>query len=222
MRHLLIFVFIIFSLQSYAQDEDVYIPKNLEDSFRELDKMLPQSYKDSIKLLSEDDFSGGAHFGLGIWMRNNWEFWKGSRLSRYFNNKGIKHPDDMSGIILDSYHRYLNNQDIKLDEQILSHKEYWKGAELTQLPKKKKFPDPDIKVNGGITYGHYTENRRRHAILYYVENPEMDKYWIYDYFIGWRKINKEIKAQMLEWRPEDTERLLNEMFPAKALSPNRR
>jgi hypothetical protein len=39
---------------------------------------------------------------------------------------GIYHPDDMSGIILTSYHRYLNGQDIALEAQIKSYQDYWK------------------------------------------------------------------------------------------------
>jgi hypothetical protein len=61
-----------------------------------------------------------------MWIRNNWRLWGGSRLSKYFNDLGIFHPDDMSGIILNSYHRFLLGQDIKLDDQIDYYKDYWK------------------------------------------------------------------------------------------------
>jgi len=56
----------------------------------------------------------------------DWQLWGGSRLSKFFNDRGIYHPDDMSGIILDSYHRYLTGKDIKLDEQIKFYQDYWK------------------------------------------------------------------------------------------------
>jgi len=70
-----------------------------------------------------------------MWLRNNWQLWGGSRLSKYFNNLGIFHPDDMSGIILDSYHRYLTDKEIKLEEQINFYQEYWRNA--NEQNKKK-------------------------------------------------------------------------------------
>lgn len=58
-------------------------------------------------------------------MRNNWGLWSGSRLAKYFNEMGIFHPDDMSGIILTSFHRHLNGKDLQLDQQIKYYQEYW-------------------------------------------------------------------------------------------------
>jgi hypothetical protein len=106
--------------------DGVYIPKDLEDCFKQLDKMWPESKKKEVKAIKEEDFTADAHFGIGMWMRNNWGLWSGSRLSKYFNDMGIQHPDDMSGIILTSYHRKLNNKDIMLEEQIRYYKDYWK------------------------------------------------------------------------------------------------
>jgi hypothetical protein len=78
-----------------------------------------------------------THFGFGMWIRNNWCLWGGSRLSKYFNDLGIFHPDDMSSIILTSYHRYLNGEEIRLQEQIDHIKAYW--LEM-QEPERKSYP----------------------------------------------------------------------------------
>jgi hypothetical protein len=107
----------------------VYIPRDLEDCFKQIDSFWNDSTKLKVKQWTEDEFSARVHFGFGMWMRNNWQLWGGSRLSKYFNDLGVNHPDDMSGIILDSYHRYLNQKEIKLDEQVLFYKNYWKKAE---------------------------------------------------------------------------------------------
>ncbi|HBB00682.1 MAG: hypothetical protein A2W86_11565 [Bacteroidetes bacterium GWD2_45_23] len=106
--------------------DGVYIPIDLKDCFNQIDFFWTDSVKTEVREKTEDDFTIGAHFGIGLWMRNNWRLWTGSRLSRYFNDLGIIHPDDMSTIILTSYHRYLLRQDIKLEEQIDYYKEYWK------------------------------------------------------------------------------------------------
>ena len=48
--------------------------------------------------------------GLGMWIRNNWGLRSGSRLQKYFRDRKIVHPDNMSGIILDYYHDWLNGK----------------------------------------------------------------------------------------------------------------
>ena len=116
----------------------VYIPKDLVDCFKQIDSFWNDSTKLKVKQSTEDEFTGRAHHGFGMWMRNNWQLWGGSRLSKYFNEMGINHPDDMSGIILDSYHRHLNNKEIKLDEQIQYYKDYWAKAKADDLKRKRE------------------------------------------------------------------------------------
>ncbi len=103
----------------------VYIPEDLEDCFSQIDSFWTDSLKTEIKTWTEDEFSGRAHMGFGMWMRNNWQLWGGSRLSKYFNEMGIYHPDDMSGIILTNYHRRLTGKEIQLEEQIKYYQDYW-------------------------------------------------------------------------------------------------
>lgn len=114
----------------------IYIPKDLEDCFKQIDSFWDDSTKAEVKLWTEEVFTSRAHHGFGMWMRNNWQLWGGSRLSNYFNDLGIYHPDDMSGIILDSYHRFLTGKDIKLEEQIKFYQDYWKQA--NEQNKKNK------------------------------------------------------------------------------------
>ena len=38
---------------------------------------------------------------------------------------GVYHAEDMSGIVMNSYHRYLNDEDIRLDEQVKYYQKYW-------------------------------------------------------------------------------------------------
>jgi len=136
---ILLSLVVVIPLLSLASEEDkykvnptpdpnapfgVYIPKDLNDSFSELQKMLHPALVEEIKHGSESDMIK-YHFGLGRWIRNNWALWKGSRLSRYFNEVGIYHPDDMSGIILDSFWRHLNGKEIELEAQIEKYKAYW-------------------------------------------------------------------------------------------------
>lgn len=95
--------------------DHVYIPADVQDCFKQLDKLLSASDKQSFASTSENSLDK-YHMGLGLWIRNNWGLWKGSRLSNHFNKLGVFHPDDMSGIIIRFYHRYLNGHEFKLDE----------------------------------------------------------------------------------------------------------
>jgi hypothetical protein len=116
----------------------IYIPKDLEECFVQISSFWNDSTKIQVKNWEEKEFAGKVHLGFGMWIRNNWRLWGGSRLSKYFNDLGIYHPDDMSGIILDSYHRHLNNKEIKLEEQIKYYKDYWENSKKEELSRKQK------------------------------------------------------------------------------------
>lgn len=116
----------------------VYIPKNLEDCFIQINFFWNDSTKTLVKNWDEKEFTSRVHLGFGMWIRNNWQLWGGSRLSKYFTDLGIQHPDDMSGIILVSYHRYLNNKEIKLDELVKDSHEYWQIAAVKELKRKQE------------------------------------------------------------------------------------
>jgi hypothetical protein len=96
----------------------VYIPKDLEDCFIQLDKLLKEYEKNEIKCLPSRTDMALYHHGLGMWIRNNWGLWGGSRLQKYFFDRKIKHPDDMSSVILSLYYDWLKG-----------NKEIWKSWE---------------------------------------------------------------------------------------------
>ncbi len=84
---------------------------------------MPESLKDWAKK-EERSAIGCIHHGLGTATRNEWGLWYDtSPLHRHFNTFGIKHGDDISGILFSSLHRKLNGKDIDLKEQV---KRYWK------------------------------------------------------------------------------------------------
>jgi hypothetical protein len=101
-----------------------YIPKDLNDCFTELTRILPAAEIVKLRNIPESELID-YHLGLGMWIRNNWGLWGGSRLSRWFNAQGIYHPDDMSGIILTSFWRHLHEEQIGLKGQIGIYKSYW-------------------------------------------------------------------------------------------------
>lgn len=126
-----------------------YVPKNLEDCHNELDRGLSGAAK---RLLAADPdkltklqrrvlFSSLGHFGLGIWMRNNWGLWQKGPLAKYFNELGIYHPDDMSDIIMSSYVAKLRGEKYDLEGEIKKYQEYWE-----QMREPNDFVDPNTDV----------------------------------------------------------------------------
>ena len=94
-----------------------YIPKNLVECYKWLDNNVPDC--DEFISSKENDAVILSHQTIGKWIRNNWGLWsENSNLYFWFLTIKIKHPDDMSCIILRSYWRDKNSLPIKLDEQI--------------------------------------------------------------------------------------------------------
>jgi hypothetical protein len=89
---------------------DVYIPKDLGEALIELDKSLTEINKKEMQALPKRADMIQYHHSLGTWMRNNWGLWGGSRLQKYFTDKGIMHPDDMSSVVLFFYYDWLHGK----------------------------------------------------------------------------------------------------------------
>ncbi len=88
----------------------VYIPKDLADSFVQLSKLTDNASEQKFKNAPEEFAAKKLHFSLGRWMIYNWQFYEGSRLSHYFRQMGLTHPDDMAQFIIVTYHRHLNKK----------------------------------------------------------------------------------------------------------------
>lgn len=101
---------------------DDTIPKNLEEA---INFLTTNENKEYARDKTEEKFLGCLHFSTGMGLRNGWGLWTGSVLSRWFNEHGIYHADDMSSIILTSVYRVFNNKEIDLEGQIKSYRDYW-------------------------------------------------------------------------------------------------
>jgi hypothetical protein len=108
-----------------------YIPRDLDDAMIEVDRVMGAKGRQDVMKATEDGMIE-YHMGLGMWMRNNWGLWKGLRLAQYFNQLGIHHPDDMSGIILGSYWRKVHGKPIDPDGQVRQYQDYWKKMKTNE------------------------------------------------------------------------------------------
>lgn len=140
----------------------IYIPKDIDDAIAQINSFWPDSTITKVRNWPEKEFTGKLHMGFGMWMRNNWQLWGGSRLSEFFHDLGIHHPDDMSDIILTSYHRILNQKPININDQIDSYKKYWKDSEKEHIQQKKEeFSEYKIGDIVNFTYpeGYVSQNQ---------------------------------------------------------------
>lgn len=135
------------STSAFANDEALRKQEALEASCNSktilealecLHSSLSKEDHDKVVNGSYDDLAM-YHFGWGMGIRNSWDLWSGSTpIAQHFNEIGIFHPDDMSGIIIDSYWLHYNDCDLQLDEQVAYYRNYWDWAE-----KSEEADEPD-------------------------------------------------------------------------------
>lgn len=107
---------------------EVEIPRNLEEAHAQLMKLFPKEEIERITQMASEDEMSIYHFGAGMGIRNSWGLWHGSRLAKYFNDLGIKHADDMSGIILGTFWCRIHEQPFRLQERIEYYQAYWRAT----------------------------------------------------------------------------------------------
>jgi hypothetical protein len=113
------------------------LPVNIEEAIDLLKNFFKENLEE-IKNMSEDEFSGSVHHSGGMFIRNSWLLWwhkdhkyeqwpkEIPKLNQWFNNLGIWHADDMSGILMTSLHRSLRGEDLEIDKQVQHYLDYWK------------------------------------------------------------------------------------------------
>jgi hypothetical protein len=157
--------FVLMTRGDFARLENsANTPGNLEESLAELDRILPPSRKLMIRMSNDSDMVG-YHRGLGMTLRNQWGLWKGSKLSKFFNDRGIHHPDYMSGIILKSYWRHLHNQPIQLEREIVYYQTSWEKVKQAAAWEKAEAPKRIKRVQNAMMNWTYQEGAAPTAIL---------------------------------------------------------
>ncbi len=115
----------------------VYIPRDLNDAFAELERLSsPESLK-KFQTAPEDAVRTKFHLGLGQWIIVNWGFYEGSRLSDYLKKAGLQHPDDMARVILVCFYRHLNNKPLQFEEEVAFYQARREQERLERESKKK-------------------------------------------------------------------------------------
>ncbi|MBO4232603.1 MAG: hypothetical protein J5862_05150 [Bacteroidales bacterium] len=122
--------------------KSVYIPVDLPDCMRQLDSILAPENKKLIQSMEENELLPRTHLALGMWIRNNWGLWAGSRLATYFYKQGIQHPDDMSGMILCCYYHYVKGENVNYRQMLRKGRQQEKRW-AKKLKKERQREDDD-------------------------------------------------------------------------------
>jgi hypothetical protein len=133
------------SLYGQKDISDYPIPKNLKQCFNLLNKTTKKEIIQLIKTLPEDSIISNKEIDYEMdfdfyWLDDN------SRLRQYFNKKELFFRNEVYESILISYHRYLNNKAINLNQQIATYKSI-REKELLQHNERQRNLQEEKKLN---------------------------------------------------------------------------
>jgi hypothetical protein len=109
MRYLLALLFVLLLGCSSTPDEKIAKSSFLRPYVEELKTNTPLADLDRIRTMAESELTL-LHHGYGTGVRNKW-LWgnRDPELLRFFHDKGIDHPDDMSMVIIQALWYDLNS-----------------------------------------------------------------------------------------------------------------
>lgn len=131
-------------------------PPDLMSAVRCLEQYLPEDTRITFSELDEDEVTAYTHHGLGMFLRNSWNMWshtsglpsQHSKIYVWFEQFGITHPDDMSGLILDAFWHKQNKCAFDFSAEVTKYHRYWditpsaeQIAALDELPRPEEFGD---------------------------------------------------------------------------------
>ncbi len=134
-----------------AKKVETLPPKTLEEAHQQLEKLFPKDELVKIDGMRNESEMIKYHRGLGMGIRNEWGLWAGGPLAQHMNNLGFHHPDDMSGVILETFWCKRHNKDFRLKERVANSAAYWKAA--AHPPETAKDPKDGSKVDWNMSLG---------------------------------------------------------------------
>lgn len=155
-------------------------PKTLEEAHQQLEKLLPKEDLAKIDSMKTEGEMIEYHFGLGMSMRNTWGLWGGGPLAQSMNNLGFHHPDDMSGVILETFWCRRHKQDFRLKERAAFYAAYWKAA--ADPPETAKDPKDGSEVDWNMSLGAGDDKRPRQ--IHVGKSKKSGRWLAYEYDKG--------------------------------------
>jgi hypothetical protein len=103
----------------FASGAAAPLPATLADCLRTLEQILPADLQVKMRSGREEDMVH-YHFSVGRWLRNEWiNGLEDKPLRRWFEtNHQVRFSEDMSGIVLTSFWRHLNDRPLDVEGQV--------------------------------------------------------------------------------------------------------
>ncbi len=171
------------------------VPRTLEESLVFLENGLTAEDVETLRSTGEHDL-GRYHFGIGIWIRNNWGLLEESPLARTFEQMGVYEPDAMSEMILRSFWQRLNGLPLTIERDAAAVKRH---AELSQAPEPRRCDDGSAAVHlFGLTGGEPGRGRYVHAFACDADGT----YWVWELDRGWYRPDSPLVERIIELREQ--------------------
>ncbi len=191
---------------------DEKIPTNIEEAFSTLDNFLTENELNQFKEIDEDKSYIWKNYLFTTYIKNNWNLSDSSSgIGQYFFKLGVKDTSDMTGIITRSFHRKINNKEIRLDEQIHYYKQYWS---VVTPPNKSTYPKEVTDTTIEIYVLRYNQKNGDYGAIHVHQDSINDEIWIHDYNYGWKNISLNI-LDSLEDRTSNKIKIMNSLFYKK-------
>jgi hypothetical protein len=106
------------------------VPSTFDQAVQAIIKAFePEDLAHVIACESSDRAAASAHNSLGRWMRNNWSLWgdRDTPLRADFRKRfrGLAHPDDVTGTILDKVVRIIRSEPWDPGIHVMKSLKHW-------------------------------------------------------------------------------------------------
>jgi hypothetical protein len=92
-------------------------PESLTQAYDALARLLPPETVRLFARGTEDDARRDS-LHLGMFVREFWNLWRGGPFRRHLIKLGVRHPDDMSQLVLVTWWRVLNDRPPAVDAEV--------------------------------------------------------------------------------------------------------
>lgn len=102
------FLFILTGWIACGAQPKSYIPKDLYDCYVDLERILDPEMISQMKSSTAREMTR-KYAQVEVMIKDRWELTRKSRLTNYFQRLGVRHPDEMTRMILKGYWHHLND-----------------------------------------------------------------------------------------------------------------
>jgi hypothetical protein len=179
--------------------EEAPPPKTLEEAHQQLEKLFGKDELAKIDAMKSEEEMIMYHFGLGMGMRNSWGLWGGGPLAEHMNKLGFHHPDDMSGVILETFWCKRHKKDFRLKERSHYYAAYWKAA--ANPPETAKDPNDNSDVIWKMSFGITDEKTPRQ--IHVGKSKKTGRWLAYEHDKGVYEPDEALMKDITERNPPE-------------------